>query len=355
MTFWEFLKDKIMLLLLHLLCMLGSAFYLSACGLRLEQLLLFYMAWTVMLLGYLLATWYKRSRYFKELYQILDGLDKPYLLGETAPYSWRLEDKLYQDLLKRSNKSVIDAIHHLETECMEYKDFIENWIHEVKLPLTSMNLMCDNRSENVSWTSKDIRRLKASLSELENDIDKALYYARSDTVYQDYMIRRISLHEVIVDVIRHLKPYLIQNHVQLELSSDLEETSVYCDNKWLSFILNQILLNSVKYKKDEGCHIQIRSKQEPQKTILSIEDNGIGIRPEDLGRIFEKGFTGNNGRKDGREQRQSTGIGLYLCKKLSRKLGITLEAESEPEVYTRILLIFPDGSSHFSKGNLSKS
>ena len=348
MTFLEFLKDKIMILLLQLICMLVSGFYLSACNMTPGQLLLFYTAWVLLLCSLLFAGWYQRSRYFQELFKILNGLDKPYLFSEVMPASWRAEDRLYRDLLRRSNKSVIDAVHHLETERTEYKEFIENWIHEVKLPLTSMNLMCDNRSGNVPWTPQDTRRLKASLSELENDIEKALYYARSDSVYQDYMIHKISLHEVILDVIRHLKPYLIQNHVQIDAPSDLLDDSVYCDEKWLGFILNQLLINSVKYKKGDSCRIRIQIIHETGQTILSVEDNGIGIRPEELGRIFEKGFTGSNGRSDGRDRRQSTGIGLYLCQKLSRKLGITLEAESKAGEFTRILILFPDGSSYFS-------
>lgn len=346
MTFWEFLKDRALLLLLHLLCILVSAFYLSVCGLNSVQLLLFYAVWLLLLCAYLFAGWYQRHRYFQEVFHILDSLDKPYLLSEVMPSSHHLEDRLYRGLLRRSNKSVIDAVHHLETECTEYKEFIENWIHEVKLPLTALNLMCDNRRENISWTLQDIRRLKANLSELENDVDKALYYARSDSVYQDYMIHQISLNEVALDVIRHLKPYLIQNHVQIDICMKPETDMVYCDDKWLGFILNQILLNSVKYKKAEGCQIQLKTIRKENRTVLSIEDNGVGIQPGELGRIFDKGFTGSNGRI---KNRQSTGIGLYLCKKLSRKLGITLEAESEEGLFTRILLTFPDGSSHFSR------
>lgn len=348
MTFWEFLKDKTMILLLQLICMLAGGFYLSVCKMTSGQLLLFYIAWALLLCAFLAISWYQRSRYFQKLYKLLEGLDKPYLLSEVMPVSWRMEDRLYRDLLRRSNKSVIDAVHHLETERTEYKEFIENWIHEVKLPLTSMNLMCDNRSKTIPWTPQDTRRLKASLSELENDIEKALYYARSDSVYQDYKIHKISLHEVILDVIRHLKPYLIQNHVQIDALSDLQDESVYCDEKWLGFILNQLFINSVKYKKGDSCRIQIQILRKAGQTVLSVEDDGIGIPAEELGRIFEKGFTGSNGRMDSRDHRQSTGIGLYLCKKLSRKLGITLEAESKAGEFTRILLLFPDGSSHFS-------
>ena len=343
MTFLEFLRDKLLLLLFHMLCMLLSFIYFSNCGLKNNQMFLLYILWFFLLAVWFFVSWYRRNRYFREIFQILDELDKPYLISEVMPDSWRLEDRLCRRLLKQSNKSVIDAIHHLENERTEYKEFIENWIHEVKLPLTAMNLICDNRKRKDSWCPEDTRRLKSLLGELENDVDKALYYARSDTVCQDYMIREIPLKEVVLAAIHRIQSYLIQNGAVIDMQ--VGDVNVYCDDKWLEFIISQIMINAVKYKKDEGCRITIRTQKEDQKTILSIEDNGIGIRPEELGRIFDKGFTGTNGRQN----RQSTGIGLYLCMKLSRKLGITLDAQSEAGVCTRIILVFPDGSRYFGR------
>lgn len=343
MTFIEFIRDKLLLLLFQMLCMLLSFMYFSVCGLKKNQLLLLYILWFFLLAVWLIVSWHRRNRYFREIFHILGKLDKPYLISEVMPDSWRLEDRLYRRLLKQSNKSVIDAIHHLENERTEYKEFIENWIHEVKLPLTAMNLICDNRRGKDSWCPEDTRRLKSLMGELENDVDKALYYARSDTVCQDYMIREIPLKKAVLAAIRRIQSYLIQNGAVIDMQAD--DVNVYCDDKWLEFIIGQIMINAVKYKKDDGCRITIRTQKEAQKTILTIEDNGIGIRPEELGRIFDKGFTGSNGRQN----RQSTGIGLYLCKKLSLKLGITLEAQSEAGVCTRILLTFPDGSGHFGR------
>lgn len=343
MTLWNFLKDRIMLLLLHLICMLGSFFYLYLCGMQKNQMILFYAFWSVILILYLCMCWHNRKQYFQEIFKMLEKLDKPYLISEIMPSTWHLEDRLYQKLLKQTNKSIIDEVHHLETERTEYKEFIENWIHEAKLPLTAMNLMCDNRKGKNFWEPADTHKLKSLLNELENDVDKALYYARSDTVYQDYMLKEIALKDVVISVLRRSQSYLIQNHVGID--TQIEDERVYCDGKWLEFILNQIIMNAVKYKNENGCRITIRAEKENRKTILSLEDNGIGIKPEELGRIFEKGFTGSNGRHN----RESTGIGLYLCKKLSRKLGITLEAESEEGLYTRILILFPDGSSHFGR------
>ena len=343
MTFLEFLRDKLLLLLFHMLCMLLSFIYFSICGLKNNQMFLLYILWFFLLAVWFFVSWYRRNRYFREIFQILDELDKPYLISEVMPDSWRLEDRLCRRLLKQSNKSVIDAIHHLENERTEYKEFIENWIHEVKLPLTAMNLICDNRKRKDSWCPEDTRRLKSLLGELENDVDKALYYARSDTVCQDYMIREIPLKEVVLAAIHRIQSYLIQNGAVIDMQ--VGDVNVYCDDKWLEFILNQIFLNAVKYKKEDVCRISIDTSRENNCTALTVEDNGIGILDSEIGRIFDKGFTGTNGRHN----RQSTGIGLYLCRKLCRKLGISIEARSKEGEYTKILLHFPDGSSHFSR------
>lgn len=337
MNFPEYIKDKILTILMQILCMTGSFIYLYTCGMKKNQLLLFYLAWLFLLAVWFTVDWYRRSRYFKELFHISDSLDKPYLISEVMPDSFRLEDRLYKRILRSSNKSVIDTVHHLESERTEYKDFIENWIHEVKLPITSMNLICDNNK------TAETRKIKAQLSELENDVEKALFYARSDTVYQDYFIHRIVLKDAVLTAIQRIRPYLIQNQAQVELHGC--EEMVYCDDKWLEFILNQIFLNAVKYKKEESLRITIDTLRENNSTALIVSDNGIGIQDIEIGRIFDKGFTGTNGRHN----RQSTGIGLYLCRKLCRKLGISIEARSEEGKYTKILLHFPDGSSHFSR------
>lgn len=160
--------------------------------------------WLFLLAAYFIVDWYRKNRYFRELFHILDSLDKPYLISEIMPDSFRLEDRLYKRILRSSNKAVIDAVHHLESERTEYKDFIENWIHEVKLPITSMNLICDNNK------TAETRKIKAQLTELENDVEKALFYARSDTVYQDYLIHKITLKDTVLTAIQRIRPYLIK-------------------------------------------------------------------------------------------------------------------------------------------------
>ena len=337
MTFREYLYDKVLFLLLQLSCMLVGFAYLRICGLGKDPLLLFYLAWIFILFFALVTDWYQKKKYFDEIEQLLCSLSKPYLIGEIMPASKKLEDQIYRELIRRSNKSVIDAIHNLETKQQEYKEFIEQWIHEVKLPITRMELICENNK------TEETRKLAAHLAELEHDVEQALFYARSDTVSQDYMVRSQDLKKIVLTAIQKNQQYFIQNKIQLELAP-MEET-VYCDDKWVIFTLCQILINAVKYKKDDHCLIKIYPEIQKNSTCLCIEDNGIGIKQGELNRVFEKGFTGTNGRR----QQKATGIGLYLCRKLCKKQGIEIEAESKEGEYTRIRLVFPDGSDYFSR------
>lgn len=334
----DYIKDKIMLLLLQAAAAIISFVYLKICGMKPDQLFFIYMGWLLVLIGYIGLGWYRRKKFFDEIFHMMKELEKPYLISEIMPCSYRLEDKLYRQILSCSNKSVVDAVHHLEREHSEYKDFIENWIHEVKVPITAMNLICDNVKNN------ETRRIKLQLSLLENDVEKALFYARSDRVYQDYFIRQIRLDQVVYDVIERNQMYLRMNHMTVEVQ--VGDTSVYCDDKWLAFMLGQLFINAVKYRCEKDSRIIIRVIERDGQTILTVEDNGIGIKAAELGRVFQKGFTGTNGRQN----RQSTGIGLYLCKKLCRKLDMGIDIQSEEGKYTKVILGFPDGSGHFGRG-----
>ena len=178
------------------------------------------------------------------------------------------------------------------------------------------------------------------LEKIENYIEQALFYARSNTVEKDYYIKKIGLQEIVNDSIKKNKNLLIPEKTILNLH-DLNY-EVNTDSKWMSFILNQILQNSVKYKKqNHNLELEISAKQGKQNIILTLKDNGIGIKKGEITRVFEKGFTGTNGRKIGKK---STGIGLYLCKKLCDKLGLGLELNSIEGEGTEVRIVFPMGN-----------
>ncbi len=184
------------------------------------------------------------------------------------------------------------------------------------------------------------KSIEEELDKVENYIEQALFYARSNTVEKDYYIKTAILKEIVNESIKKSKKQLMNEKISLELH-DLE-IEVKTDNKWIVFILNQIIQNGIKYRKQDSIlEIEIHAEQGKNNNILYIKDNGIGIKKGEITRVFEKGFTGTNGRLS---NKKSTGIGLYLCKKLCDKLGIAIELNSVQNEGTEIRIVFPNDS-----------
>lgn len=330
MKIGAFLKDKFLLLLLQGICMILLSAFLRVTGYGADNVKLILAVWIILLGIWLCVTYLWRRKFFRETEQILEQMDQRFLLGELLPQSGRLEDILYRDMIRKSNKSVIERIRRIEDEQRDYKEYIESWVHEIKAPITGIAMICENHRKSGDDTYKVIA---VENQRIENYVDMALYYARSDEVYKDYLIAETDLDAAACEVLEKNRLLLIQNHVRAEVAcTDL----VYTDRKWIQFILNQMILNSVKYCKEHQL-IRVYTERTEQGVLLTVEDNGIGIKEEECSRIFEKGFTGSNGRRTER----STGMGLYLCRKLCEKLGIGLTVQSEYGHGTKMILEFP--------------
>lgn len=336
MRFIDYFKDKIMIILMNISCMFLLSCFLLLVKNSISTVLIILITWTSIFFTYVLIEYWRRSNYFRKLEDILNNLDKKYLIAEVMEKSHRLEDKKYRSILRKSNKAVIEKINTIEDEQKDYKEYMESWVHEIKLPITAMELICENNKNDVT------RKIKAELSKVDNSVERVLFYARADEVYKDYIVKDIDINEVIYETISKNKSYFIQNRILINVQC--EKNIVCTDKKWLSFIINQILINAVKYKRDGNGKIDIYTKMINDEIKLYIKDNGLGIKESEIKRIFDKGFTGTNGRKNSK----STGIGLYLCKKLCNKLGIDISVESKIEEYTKIILIFPK-KSYLSK------
>jgi len=331
----EYIKDKLLLLLLHIGCMSALTAFLRLTGYPPDYCKVILLCWCFILAAWLLEQFFVRRDYFREIEKVMENLERRYLLGELMPSSFRLEDRLYHAIIKKSNKSVIERIRQLEEAQKEYREYIESWVHEIKTPITGIALNCENHRDERS------RYIAAENGKIENYVDMALYYARSDDVYKDYMIAEANLQEIAEDLLIRNKHYLIQCGMRAEVECP---HVVFTDKKWIGFILNQLLQNSVKYRRREDAYVRIVSERKAQGVILKVQDNGIGIKAEEMNRIFEKGFTGTNGRGTQR----STGMGLYLCYKLAKKLGINIRGESTEGEGTEMILEFPV-SSYLSK------
>ena len=312
----QYLKNQLPVLLINLLGMLALALFLIASGNNIQTVLFILVVWLIVLASCLLFFYSSRKKYLDKLLDMTEQLEERYLLPEIMQEPEKADEQVFYQIMKMAEKSMLERIGEVQRERKEYKEYIEQWIHEVKTPITAIKLICENN--RCSFT----RDLMAELENINRFTEQALYYARSEHTENDYSVREIRLSNVVHGAIADNKYLLRQNNVTVTV--DNVEYSIYSDDKWLRFILDQLISNAVKYRIDQPV-LHFSAVKENDRVILSVGDNGIGIPQSDLPRIFEKGFTGQNGRTI----HSSTGIGLYLCKRLCDKLGIGISASSE--------------------------
>ena len=235
--------------------------------------------------------------------------------------------------MQEAGKSMLENVNTYKRLQEDYKEYIELWIHEIKIPIATSKLIIENNKNEIT------KSIDEELDEIENYTEQALFYARSNTVNKDYIITKSNLQEIVNGAILKNKGALLSSKTSIELH-DLER-EVYTDSKWAVFIINQIIQNAIKYSKIQDRKIEIYAISKRENVVLYIKDNGIGIKKGEITRVFEKGFTGENGRTI---NKKSTGIGLYLCKKLCNKLGLGIELNSEKDIGTEVRIIFPKSS-----------
>ena len=308
-------KNRIPFILTNLVCMILLTLFLLACGNSVSVIGLILLVWVLILTAGMHIAFRRRKKELGELLALAEQLEERYLIPEVMERPERAEDQVYYRLLKMAGKSMLEQIGEIHRERLEYKEYIEQWIHEIKTPIAAMKLLCENHRMDFT------RELLLELEKTNRFTEQALYYARSEHTEKDYAVREISLADVVHQAIADNKYLLLQNAVRIEVGD--MGGMVYSDEKWVRFILNQLIVNAVKYRAGKP-ELRFSVCRRQDKEVLSVEDNGIGIPACDLPRIFEKGFTGENGRT----MQQATGIGLYLCKRLCDKLGIGITAES---------------------------
>lgn len=329
MRFSDYCSDKREVLLVCFAGAMSFSVLLSFFGINISEMILLWICYISITFFTILFGYLKRHKRVLHLMTIFDTLDQKYLIAEMIDRPETELEKVYFSLLKTALKDMTDEVANARRMNHEYRDFIEQWIHEIKVPITGIELICENNK------TEAMRKIIIQAERIEQDVQKVLFYARLGNVEKDYFIKEISLRQCVLDVLARNKQFFIQNKVCVHTESIVHR--VYSDDKWLGFILNQISLNSVKYRSDKPPMIQIESQDMGNYVFLSITDNGIGIRKSELSRVFEKGFVGSNGRTG----KNATGIGLYLCAQLCAKLGIGIDVKSEAGKYTTIILYFP--------------
>lgn len=314
----QYLKNQILIILINFTGLLALSLFLLAAGNPIQTVLLIFIIWLIILTAYLSSVYFMQKRRLNKLLNMASQLEERYLIAEIMTMPEKANEQVFYQLMKMTEKSMLEKISKVQAERKEYKEYIEQWIHEVKTPITAMKLLCENNRSHFS------REILAELENINQYTEQALYYARSEHAEKDYSIRKINLSDIVHSAIADNKYLLRQSGVTI--TTDDIETKVYTDEKWVRFILNQLIGNAIKYRTEQPV-LHFSTAKTNDSIVLSISDNGIGISKSDLPRIFEKGFTGQNGRSI----KNSTGIGLYLCKRLCDKLGIGLAAYSENE------------------------
>lgn len=330
MKFLVFIEEKINFVLFQFFFIFLNSLFLGLLNIELYLILLLDLILLFYTFFYLLFSYKKTSKKVEGIITMMDHLEEAYLAATIIESPKNLENKGYYYALKKACKAMNDKVSKLEQEQLEFEEYVESFAHEIKTPLSVLALSFDN-------TKND--ELKEEVEKVNNLVEQMLYYARSDSTEKDYFVKELLLSDVIHPIILNYKSFFLKKKVILKVH-DLDYL-IYTDEKWLNFILAQLLQNALKYLDKEDKVIEIYAEEYDHSIILRIIDNGCGIKKADLPRIIEKGFTGTNRKKE-----HSTGMGLYLAQKLCCRLGLNLQIESEEKKYTKVSIVFPKTNMH---------
>ena len=329
MMFLEYLEEKIFFIIVSLIFTLLLSIYLLLIGIDVRIIILFailiiFFIFISILISYLLI----KKRY-RKIVNLVDSLDEKYLVKEVIDKPKNLENRAYYYALDKACKALNDKLSEVENSKEEYLLFLNSFIHDIKTPISALSLYADNNND---------KKVKEEVLKISRLVDKMLFYARSDVVEKDYFIKEVTLADLVHPVLLEYKNYLLNYSFKVEVKN-LDNLSVYTDIKWLNFIIEQIISNSLKYQNKKNRLVRIKGTSDKNNIKLEIYDNGVGIKESDLPKVFDKGFTGSN-----RNKKNASGIGLYLTKRLCDKLGIDIKIESEYLKYTRVIITFPKGN-----------
>lgn len=242
----------------------------------------------------------------------------------------RLSEQDYQNIIKNLKEQNSELKSQERIFKQEMTDYYSMWVHQIKTPIAAMHVLQQTLEEEYP-EQKYIKEIKLELFKIEQYVEMVLTYLRMGEMSGDLKFEKYSLDAIVRQVIRKYSQMFILRKIHLQYAKTSQ--CIVTDEKWLQFVLEQVLSNALKYTKDGGM-IFIYTEEKENKKCLVIEDSGIGIQAEDLPRVFEKGFTGYNGRAD----KKSTGIGLYMCKKIMERLNHQIWIESEIDKGTKVYL-----------------
>lgn len=284
-------------------------------------------------------------RYSSKVKALSNALERPVEEQAQLPEATDDVEILYQRLLENQSIARSESESSAAIRQSQMRDYYSMWVHQIKTPISAMKLLleaereelglliCDEEQQaSLKELSDNVASFEDELFRIEEYVSMALQYQRVSSTENDFVLEKVSVDGVIRDAIKKYAKIMIRRHIGINYSGTGQE--VYTDGKWLAFMLEQILPNAIKYT-PQG-FVTIETAEEKDRFFITIKDTGIGIKAEDLPRVFEKGYTGYNGHAD----KKATGIGLYLCRQMADKLGHTIRMESEIGKGTKVWIGF---------------
>ncbi len=330
----KYIKDRLYSMCIFVAMLIISVLMMAAFKVSVQLIIAEICIMIICYIAVVLADYYHRKKFYDELEANIAALEEKYLITETLVRPAFYEGQIFYDSVSDIDRSMTENVKRYRQGMEQFKEYVEMWIHEIKLPIASLTLMLHNNMDKCDKEFAD--RMNTQVRRINNYIEQILYYVRSENAEKDYIINDARLSKIISNVALKNKDDLLENDITFEVSD--ADRIVLTDAKWMEFMLNQIVNNSIKYKdkaKTES-YIKMSAAEDKKCVVLEILDNGIGINASDLPRVFDKSFTGENGR----EFSKATGMGLYIVKKLCDKLGHAISIESVKGEYTRVKITF---------------
>ncbi|QWI73217.1 sensor histidine kinase (plasmid) [Bacillus mycoides] len=281
------------------------------------------------MIAYLLFRYFTHRLFYGRLANSMKSLDEPVYKTDFSVISTAL-----QDLLEIQYRQYQNELQLQERKNNEHLIFMNQWVHQMKTPLSVIELLTQDEID------PRFISIVEETDKMKKGLEMALYVARLETFTQDFYVERVLLYKIVSDSVYEHKRFFIRNSVYPEIIVD-KSITIESDRKWLQFLIGQIISNAIKYSSGSKEKIKIKAHEEDKTIVLEISDSGIGIPKQDLQRVFNPFFTGENGRNF----KESTGMGLYLVYKITQQLGHNVEIQSEVSMGTTVSITFFHGNS----------
>lgn len=329
MSLKRFFKENIKSILFNCSILIFINIYFLVLNLLRGSLDEIYYLDIILIIFYLVAfiikykVWKEKFGYLYEIIENENDITISDIEGES------LEEEIMTYIINSKENQYLEVLSIKDTQIKDMEEYISKWVHEIKLPVSAISMILE-RIDNEEFTSE----IKNQTEKINFLVNSVMYGSRATVAAEDIFISEIRLQDLVRKSIKNNGFMLIRNNIEIKLEN--LDYYIFTDKKWILYVLDQLINNSIKYSKENG-EIKFFGEESDKYICLNIRDNGIGIAEEDIDRIFNKGFTGTNGRNI---IYKSTGMGLYFSKKVLNKLGNSFEVESVKNQYTLFKIKF---------------